>query len=97
MANRGRSSSGLAQQRRGRPPDVAASAVTSSAPHVRDTISVHRAMTWVVWALLPNVLIGIYNTGLQANVAMAEVGIERAPGWRGALLDLLRVGYGVRR
>ncbi len=93
MANRSRASSGLARQLRGGAPHAAVSAVTSSAPHLRDTINVHRAMTWVVWALLPNVLIGIYNTGLQANVAMAEVGIERAPGWRGALLDLLRVGY----
>lgn len=67
--------------------------VTQSAPHVRDAVNVRWAMNCVIVALVPNILIGIYNTGFQANLAMAQLGIESASGWRGAVLNMLRVGY----
>jgi len=65
--------------------------VTYTAPHVRDAIDLKRVMTYVVIALLPVLLVGLYNTGYQANLAIAELGIDGAAGWRGAMLSA--VGY----
>ncbi|MGB5676854.1 MAG: RnfABCDGE type electron transport complex subunit D, partial [Gammaproteobacteria bacterium] len=67
--------------------------VTRGAPHVRDGIDLKRLMIMVVFAATPVALFGMWNTGFQANAAMAEMGIEAAAGWRGAVLDLLAIGY----
>jgi Na+-transporting NADH:ubiquinone oxidoreductase subunit B len=67
--------------------------VTGTAPHVRDGINVKRVMACVVIAALPCVLMALWNTGYQANTTMARLGIESAPGWRGAIIDGLDVGY----
>jgi Na+-transporting NADH:ubiquinone oxidoreductase subunit B len=67
--------------------------VTPSAPHVRDAIDLKRVMTYVVIAVLPCALFGMYNIGLQANLAMAEMGITAADGWRGNVLAAMGIGY----
>ncbi len=67
--------------------------VTRRAPHIRDGIDVKRVMAYVVVAALPCLLMAVWNTGYQANAAMATLGIESAPGWRGALLTGLGIGY----
>jgi len=67
--------------------------VTAGAPHVRDAIDLKRVMVFVVIATTPCVLVALWNTGYQANLAMAELGVDSAPGWRGAFLDALGVGY----
>jgi Na+-transporting NADH:ubiquinone oxidoreductase subunit B len=67
--------------------------VASGSCHVRDAIDFKRMMMTVVVALLPCVFMAMYNTGLQANTAMAAMGIEQVPGWRGAILELLGTGY----
>ena len=41
---------------------------TKNAPHVRDYIDLKRSMIFVVIALLPCLLFGIYNTGYQHNL-----------------------------
>ncbi len=46
--------------------------VTRTAPHVRDGIDLKRMMITVVLALLPCILFGIYNTGYQAQYAIAH-------------------------
>lgn len=66
--------------------------VTRGAPHVRDAISVQRMMVVVVFALIPATLMALYNTGLQANLALANLGRTAADGWRGAWLDRLGIG-----
>jgi len=66
---------------------------TRGAPHVRDTIDLKRVMIYVVIASTPAVLIGIYNTGLQSSLAMQQLGLASADGWRGIVLDLMGVGY----
>ncbi|MGR8931377.1 MAG: NADH:ubiquinone reductase (Na(+)-transporting) subunit B [Gammaproteobacteria bacterium] len=66
--------------------------VTSGAPHVRDTMDMKRMMITVVFALLPTVVMALYNTGLQANLALQHQGALGAPGWRGWLLSSLNVG-----
>ena len=67
--------------------------VTRSAPHVRDAIDLKRVMTYVVIAVLPCALFGMYNIGLQANLAMAELGLTAAEGWRGSVIAALGIGY----
>jgi Na+-transporting NADH:ubiquinone oxidoreductase subunit B len=68
-------------------------AKTTSAPHVRDANNTQRLMNNFVIATLPCWLIGLWNLGEQANLAMLQIGMGAAPGWRGALLDSLGVGY----
>ncbi len=67
--------------------------VTASSPHVRDTIELKRVMITVVYALIPTVIFALYNTGLQANLALAKEGIASVEGWRGMVLSLLGTGY----
>lgn len=68
------------------------STVTAGAPHLRDSMDLKRVMT-VVWiAVLPCALFGMINVGLQANSAMATLGIMQVEGWRGGLLWLLGAG-----
>jgi Na+-transporting NADH:ubiquinone oxidoreductase subunit B len=67
--------------------------VTSGTCHVRDAIEFKRMMSAALVALSPVVLMALYNTGLQANRAMETFGVSAAPGWRGALLGLVGVGY----
>ena len=40
-----------------------------NAPHVRDVVDIKRVMIFVVVALIPCILMGIYNTGYQISVA----------------------------
>lgn len=66
---------------------------TKGRVHVRDAIDFKRMMMIVVIAVMPCALMAMYNTGMQANTAMAQLGIESADGWRGMVLDYLGVGY----
>lgn len=68
-------------------------AVTSCAPHVRDGMTVNRAMNWVILALFPCILMAFFNTGYQANLNMAQLSVSTVPGWRGAFLEGLSIGY----
>jgi len=67
--------------------------VTRGAPHVRDAMDLKRLMIFVVIAVTPAALVGMYNTGYQANLAMEQVGLGVAPGWRGDLLELFGIGF----
>jgi Na+-transporting NADH:ubiquinone oxidoreductase subunit B len=64
---------------------------TRVAPHVRDAISLRRITLVIVAALLPVLFMGMWNTGYQANLAMARIGLDEAPGFRGSVLSGL--GY----
>lgn len=66
---------------------------TTSAPHVRDAMNLSRAMSIVIVALIPSILIAIFNTGYQANVLMAEAGLEAAPDWIGTVIGALGISY----
>ena len=57
--------------------------VTKYAPHARAALDLKRVMTYVVIATIPAILFGLYNTGFQANTALANLGQETAGGWRG--------------
>jgi Na+-transporting NADH:ubiquinone oxidoreductase subunit B len=70
------------------PPDV-----TRTAPHVRDGIDLKRVMTYVVVATAPCIVVAMWNTGYQANLAMLNMGIDEPAGWRMQILDTLRIGH----
>ena len=67
--------------------------VTRSSPHVRDSIDLKRVMIIVVFAATPCALVGMWNTGYQANAAMLAIGIESMPGWREVVLGMLGAGH----
>ena len=67
--------------------------VTEGPTHVRDGIDLKRMMSVVVVALVPCIFMALWNTGYQANLAMAGLGMSSAGGWRGALIDALGIGY----
>jgi len=67
--------------------------VTKKPSHVRDVIDLKRMMMVVVYALIPAVIMALYNTGLQANLGMAKAGVLAAEGWRGWLIGILGTGY----
>jgi len=67
--------------------------VTRDASHVRDSLDLKRMMITVVVALLPCVVMAMWNTGFQANRAMAAHGVAAAEGWRGSLIAVLGGDY----
>ena len=67
--------------------------VTKTASHVRDGIDLKRLMSTVVLALVPCVLMALYNTGLQANLHLTADTIAQLTGWRHAILQGLGIGY----
>lgn len=60
--------------------------------HVRDSIDLKRTMITVVFALTPVILFALYNTGYQANAALASSGMEAA-GWRADLIRAIGLGF----
>jgi Na+-transporting NADH:ubiquinone oxidoreductase subunit B len=67
--------------------------VTRGSPHVRDAIDLKRVMIFVVLAVTPAALMGMYNVGLQANTAMAAMGVTEVDNWRWAVLSFLGIGH----
>ncbi len=65
---------------------------TEKPSFVRDGADLKRVMMTVVVALVPTVLMAMYNTGLQANLALAD-GASLAQGWRTLLIQWLGVGF----
>jgi Na+-transporting NADH:ubiquinone oxidoreductase subunit B len=60
--------------------------------HVRDAIDLKRVMIYVWIAAMPAVIMGCYNTGLQANTVMANMGLTEVVGWRGDILTMFGIG-----
>ena len=67
--------------------------VTRGAAHVRDAMDLKRMMTLVVIAALPCVLMAMFNTGLQANLAIDPAKVAGLEGWRYDVIRLLGVGF----
>ena len=65
--------------------------VTSGKTHVRDGNDLKRTMTFVVIATLFCVLMAMYNTGYQANLAMETLGTTTIDNWRSLPMTLF--GY----
>lgn len=67
--------------------------VTTGASHVRDGMDLKRMMITVAVALTPCIMMAMWNTGYQANLAMEAMGIAEKAGWRGWVIGLLGIGY----
>ncbi len=65
--------------------------VTRGTTHVRDGNDLKRTMTFVVIATFFCILMALYNTGYQANLAMANMGLEQAQDWR--RIPMMIFGY----
>ncbi len=70
-----------------------ARAATARAPHVRQREDLAGVLRHVLVALAPCLLVGLYNTGYQANLALAQLGLGTTTGWRGSLLNTFGVGF----
>ncbi len=62
---------------------------TRTAPHIRDSIDFKRIMITVIIALIPCTVMGLWNTGYQANAALVQMGIDFPPGWRGMVMQAI--------
>ena len=69
------------------------SIVSKGSPHIRDALDLKRVMITVVFAVMPCLIVGMWNVGVQANTAMAAMGIDAIPGWRGSAVALFGAGY----
>ncbi len=69
--------------------------VTSGPSHIRDGIDLKRMMSTVVVALLPCIVMAMWNTGFQANQAIAALGItpDATANWRYSVIQALGVGF----
>jgi len=65
--------------------------VTKGTTHVRDALDLKRMMITVVVALIPCVLMAFYNTGYQANAAIANNGAAALDVWQTELF--LSLGF----
>ncbi len=67
--------------------------VTKSSPHVRDVMDLKRMMITVIYALVPVILMAMYNTGLQANLGLMQAGDSAFLSWQGQVVQWLGVGF----
>jgi Na+-transporting NADH:ubiquinone oxidoreductase subunit B len=67
--------------------------VTTTGAHVRDAMDLKRMMILVCIAALPCVFMAMFNTGLQANLALDPAKSALLVGWRHDIIGLLGVGY----
>jgi Na+-transporting NADH:ubiquinone oxidoreductase subunit B len=67
--------------------------VTQNSTHIRDAIDLKRMMTIVIYALVPAVIMALYNTGLQANLALSVLEKASLDGWRGSVISFLGTGF----
>ncbi|QOC21390.1 NADH:ubiquinone reductase (Na(+)-transporting) subunit B [Wenzhouxiangella sp. AB-CW3] len=64
------------------------SSTTQTSAHIRDGIDLKRVMMTVWFAALPALIFGMFNTGYQANLQIAEFGYDPIPGWRTDIVAL---------
>ena len=63
--------------------------VTKGTTHIRDGLDLKRMMITVVIALLPCVGMALYNTGYQANYAIANLGAAPLDAWQSTLFAMI--------
>ena len=65
--------------------------VTRGTTHVRDGNDLKRTMTFVVIATFFCIMMAMYNSGYQANLAMEAMGLHKADSWRS--IPMMLFGY----
>jgi Na+-transporting NADH:ubiquinone oxidoreductase subunit B len=63
--------------------------VATGDTHVRDALDFKRLMITVAIAVFPCILMAMYNTGLQGNLALESLGLNTLEGWRGTIFTFL--------
>ncbi len=63
------------------------SEVTRGKTHVRDGNDLKRTMTFVVIATFFCILMAMYNSGYQANLAMEALGLDETGSWRDSIMS----------
>ena len=63
--------------------------VTVGDTHVRDALDFKRLMITVAIATFPCILMAMYNTGLQGNLALETLSLNTLEGWRGTIFTFL--------
>ncbi len=63
--------------------------VTRGDTHVRDGVDLKRMMILVWLCTFPAIFAGMYNLGLQANTALANMGLDQVDNWHGSIIGLL--------
>jgi Na+-transporting NADH:ubiquinone oxidoreductase subunit B len=66
---------------------------TNTNSHVRDALDLKRMMLWVVIALVPAVLMALYNTGYQANLAIAKLTSFEMTNWQQSVIVALGMDF----
>jgi len=56
--------------------------VTSKGSHVRDALDLKRMMLMVIYALIPAIIMALYNTGFQSNIGIASIADYEPTGWQ---------------
>lgn len=56
--------------------------VTTKGSHVRDALDLKRMMLTVIYALIPAVIMALYNTGFQSNIGIASISNYEPTGWQ---------------
>jgi len=56
--------------------------VTSKGSHVRDALDLKRMMLIVIYALIPAIIMALYNTGFQSNIGIASIADYEPTGWQ---------------
>jgi len=69
------------------------SRATKTGAHVRDALDLKRMMILVVISTLPCVAMALYNTGLQANLAIDPGKVAQLEGWRHEVIRFIGIGY----
>ena len=69
--------------------------VTKGPSHVRDAMDLKRMMGTVVLALVPCILMAMWNTGYQANLAIESLNIDTdaSDNWRYPIIEALGIGF----
>lgn len=66
---------------------------TKNSTHVRDALDLKRMMLWVVIALIPTVIMALFNTGYQANLEISKITNFETSNWQQGIINMLGIGF----
>ncbi len=67
--------------------------VTSKGSHVRDALDLKRMMLTVIYALIPAIIMALYNTGYQSNIGIASISNYEPTGWQQQFFVMLGLTF----
>ena len=67
--------------------------VTSKGSHVRDALDLKRMMLTVIYALIPAIIMALYNTGYQSNIGISSISGYEPSGWQQQFFVMLGLTF----